>query len=385
MAYKPRDIYRGRRKFRVPLTLFLFFLAGLLVLAVAVFYGLQRFLVYDSTGVTLQLPGTQTEEPAEEAASAADTEEDPLVHPEPVYTDIVFLSPSFDDISLEVGTGLTQCQCCLIEYADVIAPVTLASRISTAKGMNCTGVILEMKPVTGYLAWGSAVRMAVDYGTGGAADYTDTVASIHAQGMTAAAKISCCADTLMASRNWTLALQNELGLPYADSDGVYWLDPYNRTLRTYLLNLCEELLQQGFDEIILADLRHPVSDSAFNYTVTLHGDASPRDAVCQLARSLAESLNGRETLQGGRLIVSAELDASSLRTGGEGSSGQDVAVFAQLFDRLYCRTDSYSVATDEVLAGSFISTNAALRFVPVFTSYAPSDREVWAVRLLADS
>ena len=383
MAYKPREIYRGRRKFRVPLTLFLFFLAGLLMLAVVIFYGLQRFLVYDSTGVTLQMPWMETEQTAE-AETETESAEDDLVHPEPVYTDIVFLSPSFDDISLEVGTDLSACQCCLIEYKDVVSAVTLASRISEAKGMNCTGVILEMKPVTGYLAWGSAVRMAVDYGTGGATDYTDTVASIHAQGMTVAAQISCCADTLMASRNWTMALQSETGLPYTDSDGVYWLDPYNRTLRTYLLALCEELIQQGFDEIIFANLCHPVSDSAFGYTVTLHGDPSPRDAVCQLARSLAEELNGRETLLGGRLTVSASLNAASLRSGNEAATGQDVSVFGQLFDRLYCETDSYSVTTDAELVGSFLRENAALRFVPVFTYSAPSDRDVWALRILAD-
>ena len=70
MPYRPRDIYRGRRKYRVPLTIGLFVLAFLIVSAVALFYILQQFLVYDQTGVRLQLPFMAQETVEEELPAA---------------------------------------------------------------------------------------------------------------------------------------------------------------------------------------------------------------------------------------------------------------------------------------------------------------------------
>ena len=72
MPYRPKDIYRGRRKFHVPLTILLFVLAGLFIGAVVMFYALQQYIVYDQSGVTLQLPFMQTEPPVPaEVQSAA--------------------------------------------------------------------------------------------------------------------------------------------------------------------------------------------------------------------------------------------------------------------------------------------------------------------------
>ena len=56
MPYRPRDIYRGRRKYRVPLTILLFTLAVLLAGSVGMFFFLQQYMVYDANGATLQLP-----------------------------------------------------------------------------------------------------------------------------------------------------------------------------------------------------------------------------------------------------------------------------------------------------------------------------------------
>ena len=73
MAYRPKDIYRGRRKFRVPLMIGLFILAFLLIGTVGLFYFLQQFLVYDQTGVSLQLPfmASETAEDAPEEGEKA--------------------------------------------------------------------------------------------------------------------------------------------------------------------------------------------------------------------------------------------------------------------------------------------------------------------------
>lgn len=354
MPYRAKDIYRGRRKFHVPLTIFLFILAGLIIGAVVLFYVLQQYIIYDQNGVTLALPFMQTE-----------TQPDPeLVEPsptfEPIAVQVIYEEPDFNEIDLSGWDLLTDTKARFIPYNDVVSETKLASDISNASGGDFTGFVFELKGRSGRLAWASDSELASAYGTAGTMDYTELVASLHEQGYTCAAQISCCADELMATRNWPVTLQQTSGTPYRDSGGVYWLDPYNRTIRSYLADLALELSAMGFDEIILADLYHPVSDTPFQYSVTLQTEANPVTAVCQMGRRIAEAMQGSGT------AVSAQIDADSLRNGLAAQTGQDIEVFWHLFARLYCPTDSWTAASDMELAiGTMNGGDPGVRFVPV--------------------
>ena len=355
MPYRPKDIYRGRRKFHVPLTIFLSVLAVLFLGTVALFYALQQYIVYDQSGVSLQLPFMQTEAPAQPEEEAAPT---PAF--EPIAVQVIYEEPDFSDVDLGGWDSLAATRARFIPYADASSETKLAAAISNAQGGDFTGVVLELKNRSGRLAWASGCELAAAYGTAGTMDYTDTVASLHEKGLTAAAQISCCADELMATRNWPVTLQQTAGTPYRDSSGVYWLDPYNRTIRSYLIDLVGELAAMGFDEIILADLYHPVSDTPFLYSVTLPNAASPVSAVCQMGRRIAES-----ALDSGA-VVSVLIDADSLRSGLSARTGQYISVFWRLFARVYCPTDAWTATSDmELAVESLNGGNAGVRFVPV--------------------
>ena len=354
MPYRPRDIYRGRRKSRLPLTIFLFVLAGLFIGAVVLFYALQQYIVYDQNGVTLQLPFMQTEQ-------TPPPEEVPLSPAfEPIAVQVIYEEPDFSDVDLGGWETLSPTQARFIPFSDASSETKLAAAISNAAGGDYSGVVLELKDRSGKLAWASGCELAAAYGTAGTMDYAETIASLHEQGLTCAAQISCCADELMATRNWPVTLQQFSGTPYRDSDGVYWLDPYNRSIRSYLIDLTEELVDMGFDEIILADLYHPVSDTPFLYSVTLQTPANPVTAVCQMGRRIAESVKDRG------VPVSALISGNSLRNGLSAQTGQDISVFWKLFARLYCPTDAWTAASDlELAAESMNGGDAGVRFVPV--------------------
>lgn len=356
MPYKPKDIYRGRRKSHLPLTIFLFVLAGLLIGAVSLFYALQQYIVYDQSGVTLQLPFMQTEAPA--VTETDDIEATPAF--EPIAVQVIYEEPDFSEIDLGGWEELSPTRARFIPFADASSETKLAAALSNAAGGDFTGVVLELKNESGRLAWASSCELAAAYQTAGTMDYTETVAALHEQGLTCAAQISCCADELMATRNWPVTLQLYAGTPYRDSDGKYWLDPYNRTIRGYIVDLCEELAAMGFDEIILADLYHPAAEGEFIYSVTLQTGASPTAAVCQMGRRAAEAI--RET----GATASVLIDASSLRNGLSEQTGQDISVFWRLFARLYCPTDAWSAASDMELAVETMNGGeAGVRFVPV--------------------
>lgn len=355
MPYRPKDIYRGRRKFRVPLTILLFVLAGLLIGAVALFYALQQYLVYDQSGVTLQLPYMRTEPPAEETEEAPPT---PAF--EPVEVQVIYDEPDFSDLDLGGWQGLGSVRLRFVPFADASSQTRLAAAISAAQDGDFNGVLLELKPRSGQLAWASENELAAAYGTAGSMDYAETVAALHEQGLLAVAQISCCADELMGTRNWPVTLQQVSGTPYKDSGGVYWLDPYNRSIRAYLTGLARELAAMGFDEIVLADLYHPVGEGSFLYSVSLPTEPNPVTAVCQMGRRIAEALAESET------AVSVRIDADSLRNGLSAQTGQELSIFWRLFARVYCPTDYWTASSDLELAAETMNAGTAdVRFVPV--------------------
>lgn len=365
MPYRPKDIYRGRRKFRVPLVILLTVLALLIAGGVGMFYFLQQFLVYDQSGVTLALPFTDRgQAPEEETAEAS-----PAFTP--VEVQVIYDQPDFSDLELRGWQDIEATRARFVPFSDAADGMKLNAAVASL-GEEYTGVVLEVKNRRGQLAWASATQMAADYGIAGTMDYTETVAALHEKGLTAAAQLSVCADQLLATRNWPLTLQGPDG-PYEDDDGVYWLDPYNMTLRGYILALMEELAAMGFDELILADLYHPDTSLALTYSVTLQTEADPVNAVCQLARRLAEAMEEKAT-------VSALIDTDSLREQNGAATGQDLSIFWRIFARLYCPTDYWSAASDlEYAAETMTEGDAGLRFVPV-SEYAPEGFESYVIQ-----
>ena len=354
MPYRPKDIYRGRRKFRVPLNIFLFVAVFLLAGTIAAFYILQQYIVYDATGVHLEFSGGQ-EEPAPE-------ENVPTPEPTfaPVPVEIIWEDPDFTSIDLGGWQDLKTVQARFIPMQTVVNGQNLATAIGEITGGDFySGAVLEMKDRSGQLAWPSASATAVAYGTGGATDVTAVIAALHEAGKTAAAQISCFADRLLTERNWTVALQSG-GAPYTDAAGVCWVDPYNRSVRTYLEELAAELAAMGFDEIILADLYHPISEAGFAYSVTLRTPADPVVAVCQAGKRIVQAVDGTG------VTVSARLDGDSLRGGLGSQTGQDIDIFWRLFARLYCPSAPDVLATDMELALDKMADGSAdTRFVPV--------------------
>ncbi len=82
MAQRDVRIYRSRKPLKTALVVFFSLLLALIVLAVAVFLGFQKYIVYTSDGVKLDVPwlrepteqteGTQTDEtPTEDFTEAA--------------------------------------------------------------------------------------------------------------------------------------------------------------------------------------------------------------------------------------------------------------------------------------------------------------------------
>ena len=363
MPYRPKDIYRGRRKFRVPLNIFLFVLALLIFGGVTLFYVLQRYMVYDANGATLQLPGRQTED-----TDAADSLV-PTARPtfEPVEVQVVWEAPDFADVDMGTWDDLKPVKGLYIPQSTVVNSTELSSAVAMVANSDYTMAVLEMKDRSGRLVWPSACETAAAYVTAGTTDVSAAVETLHEAGKTAAAQISCFCDSLLLQHNWSFALRYADGTICQNEDGSYWLDPYNQTVRGYIIDMVRELAELGFDEVILADLYHPVSEGGFTYSVTTATEPDPVVAVCQAGQRVAEAMAETET------VLSARIDPTSLRAGTGEQTGQKLDIFWRLFGRLYCATYAEMLASDRDLATASLNGGSAdARFVPV-TPVIPED------------
>lgn len=143
------------------------------------------------------------------------------------------------------------------------------------------------------------------------------------------AQVSCLIDDLLSERAATYALRTVGGAALRDDQGG-WMDPYSPVVVDYLTELCTELAGYGFDEILLKAVSLPVTETAISYSVQLTSVPTATSAVCTLAQTLSQAVREEG------VFVSAIIDSAPLVNGQLSQSGQNLELFAKVFDRLCC-------------------------------------------------
>ncbi len=327
-------------------------LGALIVLAVLLFYSLQKYVVTTADGVSLNLPILMDDDSSE--ASDAPARDLP-------NAELVIDEPDYENLQTGAGEGIEQLRAFFVEQDDISAD-GLASAAETAQSLGAAALVLDMKPASGLLSWNSYSETAAAYGTAGSAALNETLAALKEQGLYLAAQISVCADDLIASRNPNVILTTADGATIFDSAGGR-LDPYNSFVRGYILELLTELDAMGFDEVILTNLSMPAGDYAYSQDMAY--DADSETALLSFSNWLTTNTGGLET------VLSVVLDGS-----GEGQSEKN---FFMMYDRV-----CYPCTADEIESkrasaqAAMTSGNAESRFVPI-TASAPESGS-WIVK-----
>ncbi len=364
-ARKQKEVFTGKRRRLNVLGIVLSVAAVLVVALVVLFYSFQKYIIYNQDGITLQLPILG--EPATVDVGGIrgfDT----------VQTELVFADPDYSKLEAEAGEDLDDVRALLVPAASVNRE-GVDKYIALMGNYNANALILELKPVSGQLVWASSSPIARDYGTNGTVDLADLANYIKTQGIYLAGQISCCTDALMAERASSCALKNGFSGIYTDSEGM-WLDPYNPTVRQYIGELCQDLSDLGFDEVLLKNASMPVTNDAIGYTVQLSFPPTPVTAVCGLARSVTQAMSYED------MAVSAIVDSESYRNNQSALSGQDLTLFGKVFDRFYCSAGSaWQYEADLGTAKYYLRLGSLdQRFLPIM-SYAPEDTTSYVVRV----
>ena len=131
----------------------------------------------------------------------------------------------------------------------------LADAQTLADGYD--GVILPMKTADGALGYVSALPLAADAGaSSGDPDRNEVLRALNdTPGLYTVAQVSCLRDSALVREEPGLSLHRVSGSPWLDESRQGWLDPAQ--VQSYLIGLCRELAQLGFDEILLTDCGFP--------------------------------------------------------------------------------------------------------------------------------
>ena len=426
------DVYRGRRVSSGRLPSVLITLAALLVLAfVVIFFALPGYLTYTKEDVTLDLPFMQRWEaewaaqeggaappdgtvpgaageplaadPAAQdaAAEGMEPEQAPEAAPEgadnpadtaapagqaidpvtgaPVETppagatfngitaDLVVKNPDYSNLNM-ANDDLDILQSVYVPY-EYVNEAGLTKAVAQARSLEIKALTLEVKDETGVLLWPSDTETAAAYALGGTLDLEATIAPLKEQGYYLTAVISSCVDSTLVSRNYLIGLQNYNGMPYSDTYGA-WMDPWNSFVRSYTVELCEELITMGFNEVVLNHCEHPTQDVM--YTRSMSGDLTREAAVTNFAIAVRRDLDGLLDSTGAHL--SAMMDTACMNDENL-DNGQNLAYMLQVFDRVYEFTETYSEANQVIALGK----DSTERFVPIISWTFPGGS--WAQNL----
>lgn len=284
--------YHGRHSggARTALKWVIVFLLAVLAVAVGVFLFLRNCLVYYDGGVKLVLPwgGEQT---VQHSSAPSPT-------PEQSAPVVITESPE-PDRRTEAEQALHA-----VEVSQTALLAGSAAEQVRAAGGNAA--VLTMKLDDGTLNYVSAVPLAVEAQASAADTSLNTALAelIRDGDLYTVARVSCFRDQTLPGYDAELAIHTNSGYRLEDLEKVRWSSPAHQTVRDYLTDLCVELAQMGFDEILLDHCGYPM-DSEANLGWIRKGDAYPAGALDTVITPFLEQVKSALEPYGTKLSVFA--------------------------------------------------------------------------------
>lgn len=309
--------YRGRKRGSTALKVLIAVLA--LLLAAGVLFILLMGVEYTDDGVKVTLPWLKKE--------TAQEQQDPDI------SDLIIVeepsavpSPTEEPEALPVQ---------IVAEEVSSAAVTDGSAAALAAQSRANALVVTVKDVEGRLAWQSQSELAQSArnsdGTSlnGDEAFSQAVRSLSGEGgWYLVARVNCFQDLWMCVYSRDMALTTASGSLWYDSNGMPWLSPANEGARSYLTELCLELAELGFDEILLDCAGFPGSGRLANIA---SGDNYPSGALEAAVSGWLAGL--QNALADSGVLLSVRTDAAALA--GEGSTGLTASALAGAAGRVW--------------------------------------------------
>lgn len=219
--------YRGRSRFATVVKVLIVVLVLALLAALAALFFLERYIVYSSDGVRLELPFFQKEEPPEEPGRVVVETAPPTASPTPEAEEEDFRAVLLARSALTDGTAAEQ---------------------TAAAGANAA--IFDMKADDGTLAYASQLPLALEMGVSDGAADSDVLSALNGGELYTVARVACFRDNTAPRWRNSMALRTAQG-NWRDATDTRWLSIQSPAAREYVIGVCRELAELGFDELLL--------------------------------------------------------------------------------------------------------------------------------------
>ena len=227
--------YRGRRTFHDILKWVAAILAVLVVILAGVLVFGQRYLVFRDQGVRLELPFLHQKDGQQSGPGDVSLE----VRPQGEQS-------GEDQSAQKPGADETEALRAVELPLSAVQDGTALSQLEQA---GADALILEMKDSQGSLAWQSGESLAAMVTTGSEA-VNAALEEWNRGDVYTIARVCAFRDNTLPYQDNRVVLKAGYG-NWRDEEKLRWLDPDSETARAYIVGLCRELAQLGFDEIML--------------------------------------------------------------------------------------------------------------------------------------
>ena len=319
--------YHGRGSGRSVLIFIIVLLAVLLIIGVVFMFVMGDYIKYTATGIEIDWPW-RNQEP-----SAPPVFSDPVV----IETEdlVVTVGPTSEPTSGPSSGPTSEPTDPPAQYEPLAAVTVTTDQLrfgSAAQAVTNAGgnaLVVEMKAITGKLAWQSQTELAISLNVNAANNgVADAIRELAQSGdLYLVARVHCFRDRSLANARIG-ALTTNGGRIWYDFYGASWSSPANRQAADYLSALCLELAEMGFDEILLDDAGYPC-EGEVNALAT--NDNRPMDRTAPVSDFL-QRLAGELEEKDVRLSVYAY---DKLTAGDEVYSGMTADLLARNADRVW--------------------------------------------------
>lgn len=118
-------------------------------------------------------------------------------------------------------------------------------------------MVIDIKNDKGFITYMMDYDMAreIDACTDTIADIKATVKKLKEHGVYLIARVVSLKDPVLAGKMPELALKTKDGSLFRDSSGLPWVNPYDERVWDYLIEICRQCVEVGFDEVNLDYIR----------------------------------------------------------------------------------------------------------------------------------
>ncbi len=145
-------------------------------------------------------------------------------------------------------------------YHSAGIPDRINSLISYYKKHDFKTIVIDMKDVEGILGVSMEVTLANKIGAQNNSyvrDLKGLVSKLHKENINVSARIAVFKDQTLARRRPDLAIKNINGSTYIQNGEISWVDPFSQEVWDYNLDIANEAVKAGVDEIQFDYIRFP--------------------------------------------------------------------------------------------------------------------------------